>query len=199
MASVAVVYHSGYGHTKVLAEAVVRGIKSVHGVTAHLLSVDELPPAGADRKLPAQWDVLHKADAIIFGSPTYMGTISADFKKFMESASIAWFGQLWKDKLAGGFTNSGSPSGDKLNALTTLSVFAAQQSMVWVSTGMMPSYGEGEDPKNINRIGSYLGAMAQSGNASPDVTPPVADKLTAEAYGKRLAEAALRWKRGAAH
>ncbi len=196
MASITVVYHSGFGHTKVLAEAVARGAQSVAGASVNIVRVEDLPPPGADRKLGPAWDVLHKSDAIVFGTPTYMGTVSAEFKKFMESSSVAWFGQLWKDKIAGGFTNSGSPSGDKLNALQTLSVFAAQQSMVWVSTGMMPTYTGPDDPASTNRLGSYLGPTAQSSNASPDVTPPIADRLTAEAYGKRIAEAALRWTRG---
>lgn len=194
MASVAVVYHSGYGHTKVIAEAVQKGAASVEGVTAHLISVTDIPGPGPDRKLTGEkWDLLNKADAIIFGAPTYMGDVSAEFRKFAEATSSIWFGQGWKDKLAGGFVNSGSLSGDKLHALQSLTVLAAQHSMIWVSTGQMS---QGTKPEHINRIGSFTGPMAQSDNASPDVTPPEGDKRTAEAYGKRIAEAALRWTRG---
>lgn len=193
MPSVVVVYHSGFGHTKVLAEAVQRGAASVQGVTAQLFSVGEIP-GPVDRKVSGpQWDALNAADAIVFGAPTYMGDVSAEFRKFAEATGGIWFTQGWKDKLAGGFTNSGSPSGDKLHALHSLSVLAAQHGMIWVGTGQMP---DGNQPENINRLGSFTGAMAQSDNASPEVTPPAGDRRTAEAYGKRIAEAAVRWARG---
>lgn len=192
MPTVAIVYHSGFGHTKVLAEAVARGASSVAGTKAVLLSVDDLPGPGPDRKLPPAWDAVHAADAIVFGSPTYMGDVTAKFKKFMEDSSGVWFTQGWKDKIAGGFTNSGGLSGDKLHALLTMMVFSQQHSMIWVGTGLMA---DGNTPESINRIGSYSGPMAQSDNAGPDVTPPAGDRKTAELFGARIANAAARWTR----
>lgn len=194
-AKVAVVYHSGFGHTKVLGEAVVRGAASVPGVTATLVPVGDLPAPGPDRSLGGRWGEVNGADAIVFGAPTYMGSVSAEFKKFMEHSSGVWFTQGWKDKLAGGFVNSGGPSGDKLSALLSLVVFAGQHSMTWVSQGVMPSSVTG-DGQDLNRLGSWIGAMAQSGNESPEVTPPEGDRKTAERYGRRIGESALRWVRG---
>lgn len=186
MTTVAVVYHSGYGHTAKQAQAVAKGVGLVLGVEALLVPVED-----ADK----HWDDLAKADAIIFGAPTYMGSVSAPFKAFMDASSKAWFAQGWKDKIAAGFTNSASQSGDKLNSLIQIAVFAAQHSMIWVGTGLMPgnnsSKGSVED---VNRLGSFLGAMAQSNSdASPDQAPPPADLKTAELLGERVAKAAKRW------
>jgi multimeric flavodoxin WrbA len=113
----------------------------------------------------------------------------------MDQTSRLWLDQKWKDKLAAGFTNSGSRSGDKETTLMQLAVFAAQHSMVWVSLGLMPgnnsSHGSEED---INRLGSSLGAMAQSNvDEGPESGPSQSDLKTAAHLGKRVAEAAQRW------
>ncbi len=186
MPSIAIVYHSGYGHTAKQAEAVARGAASVPGAKTRLISVADVD---------AHWDDLAQADAIIFGAPTYMGSLSAPFKAFMDASSKVWFAQGWKDKLAAGFTNSASQSGDKLNSLIQLAVFAAQQSMVWVGTGLMPGNNSTKGSvEDINRLGSFLGAMAQSNSdAPPELAPPPADLKTAELLGERVAKAALRW------
>ncbi|MFG2383306.1 flavodoxin family protein [Streptomyces avermitilis] len=105
---VSIAFHSGHGHTAVLAEA-VRGGAVEAGAQAHLINVDEITEE--------QWAVLDASDAIVFGSLTYMGTASGAFHVFAEASSKRWFGQDWKDKLAAGFTNSGSKSGDKLHTL----------------------------------------------------------------------------------
>jgi NAD(P)H dehydrogenase (quinone) len=178
MTKVVVVYHSGYGHTKKQAESVLAGAAGVSDVITQLVSVADID---------AHWQDLEAADAIIFGAPTYMGSVSGDFKKFMDASSKPWFSQAWKDKVAGGFTNSGSLSGDKLNSLIQLSVFAAQHGMIWVGTGLMPA-GYAQNPGgDVNRTGSSLGAVAQSTNASAEETPSGGDLETARLYGERVA------------
>jgi len=197
MSTVVVIYHTGFGHTRVQAERVAAGAGGVTGVEAKLISVDELPPAENGGALSGRWDELNDADAIIFGCPTYMGGPSAAMKAFMETSSAVWGRQGWKDKISAGFTNAGALSGDKLNTLTSLALFAAQHSMIWVSQGLF--YSEDQDPGSegaINRMGSWLGAMSQSENAPPDQTPGAADLKTAELFGTRVAEATQRWIRG---
>jgi len=181
MTKVAVLYHSGFGHTEVQAKHVAKGAGEVEGVTAVLVKAED-----ATENL----DILADADAIIFGSPTYMGSVSAAFKTFMDASSKVWFVQGWKDKVSAGFTNSHSLSGDKLNTLMQLAVFAAQHGMIWVSQGEPNGSPDGKpgDPTAINRIGSTLGAMAQSENDSPEVTPPSGDLVTAELLGERVAK-----------
>ena len=196
MTTVAVVYHSAFGHTRVIAERVALGADAVAGVTGRAYGVETLPaPAGEQGYVPA-WAPLHEADAIIFGCPTYMGSVSAAFKAFMDSTSALWFTQRWKDKIAGGFTCAGGLSGNKENTLQTLITFAAQHGMMWVPLGVMPSAisGEGDD---LNRMSAWLGAMAQASGESPEVTPPESDRRTAELYGRRVADAAVRWRHGA--
>lgn len=181
---VAVVYHSGYGHTKVQAEAVARGAADVNGVEAVLIPVEEAA---------ARTDELNAASAIIFGAPTYMGSVSGQFKSFMDGTSRIWTAQGWKNKLAAGFTNSASQSGDKLNSLVQLAIFAAQHGMVWVSLGLLPGNNTSKgSPEDLNRLGSYLGAMAQSnGDEGPEKGPTRSDLATAEHLGRRVAERAV--------
>ena len=185
MATVVVVYHSGYGHTGKQAQAVYEGVKSVAGTAVQLIAV-----ADADR----HWDDLARADAIIFGAPTYMGSISAEFKKFMEATSKLWYTQDWKDKLAAGFTNSASLNGDKLNSLVELTIFAAQHSMIWISLGLLPANNSKSQRDDLNRMGSYLGAMSQSdADVDADVAPPSGDLATARHLGRRVAEITARF------
>ncbi|KAG1668221.1 Flavodoxin FldP [Nymphon striatum] len=183
---VAVVYHSGYGHTKVQAEQVLAGALSVENTDAILFEAAE-----AIEKI----DKLDEVDAIIFGSPTYMGTVSAPFKAFMDASSTKWMEQAWKNKIAGGFTNSASASGDKTGTLQTMSVLAAQHGMIWVGLDLPPGNNttNGTDDA-MNRMGASMGAMAQSlADTGPDVSPPKSDQQTAHYYGARIAEAAQRW------
>ena len=195
MTKIAVVYHSGFGHTAAIAERVAKGAAGVSGVSAKLYKAEDLstPDAGP-------WDELAAADAIVFGAPTYMGSASAPMKTFMDASSKVWFVQGWKDKIAAGFTVSASWSGDKLSTLTQFAVLAAQHGMVWTGTGMMPgnnnSKGSSED---LNRVGSFLGLMAQANaDQGPDVAPPESDRKTAEAFGARVAIVAKRWAAAAA-
>lgn len=177
-----VVYDSGYGHTQKQAEAVAEGVHRVPGAEARLVAV-------TDGDIP--WETLAASDAIIFGSPTYNGTISARLKKFMEdSTKPAWRPQTWRNKIAAGFTNSGAQHGDKLNSLVTMTLFAAQHGMIWVGLDLFP----GRSADERNRIGGWLGAMAQSDDVSPDISPISSDLETAAHLGQRVAEVASQFK-----
>ena len=190
---VAVVYHSGYGHTAKQAAAVHRGAAAVAEVRAVLVEIGAQTPP---------WSLLETADAIIFGAPTYMGGPSAPFKAFQDSTSQTVFaaGGKWKDKIAAGFTNSASRSGDKLATLQQMAIFAAQHGMHWVNLGLPPgnnaSTGSEQD---LNRLGIFLGAGAQSNaDEGADVAPPQSDLLTAEHLGRRVAVTARQFARGRA-
>lgn len=184
---VVVIYHSGYGHTKVQAEAVQRGAAAIDGVEASLINVDSYEQ---------HWSTLDNASAIVFGAPTYMAGASAPFKAFLDATSSRWSEQRWKDKLAAGFTNSAGHNGDKLNTLQQFSLFAMQHGMIWVGLGLLPGNHTSQgSPKDLNRLAGFLGAMAQSNaDQSSDIVPPLADRLTAEHLGARVAQAALRWQ-----
>ena len=184
MTKVAVVYHSGFGHTQALAESVAAGVRSVPVAEATLIPVAEVEARAAE---------LDAAHAIIFGAPTYMGSASAEFAQFKDWSSKRWFTQAWKDKVAAGFTNSAAWSGDKLNTLVQLATLAMQHGMIWVGLGLPPgnnnSKGSSDD---LNRVGAFLGGMAQS-NADQGIEGTAkSDFLTMEALGRRVAEVAAR-------
>ena len=153
---------------------------------------------GADGGLEdAQIDAIDGADAIIYGSPTYMGGPPWQFKKFQDTSSKQWFTQQWKDKLAAGFTNSATMNGDKLSTLHYLFTFAQQHSMLWVGTGIMPSNSKAAQRNDINYVGSFSGLMAQSpSDSSPEEGPLPGDLATAKVFGARVARAANRWVKG---
>ena len=183
-ARIAIVYHSLYGHTARQARAVKAGVAQVEGAEPQLLTVEDAQ---------ARWDNLAAADAIIFGTPTYMAGPSAAFKAFQDASSKAVMarGFLWKDKIAAGFTNSGAHAGDKLATLMQLALFAAQHGMHWVNLALPPANnsprGSADD---LNRLGFWLGAAAQSNvDEGPERTPPESDLATARHLGRRVAEA----------
>ena len=187
MSKIAIVYHSGYGHTARQAQAVQEGALSVPGTEATLYSVTELSDE--------HWAALSVADAIIFGAPTYMGSVSAPFKTFMDTSSKVWASQGWKDKLAAGFTVSASQSGDKLNTLIQLMIYANQHSMIWVGLGMMPGNNNSAGSvQDLNRLGSFSGAMAQA-NADQGADAMLeSDLRTAAQLGVRVAQLADKMK-----
>ncbi len=190
MTNVAIIYHSGYGHTGKQAEAVHAGATAADAF-AELIAID------AEGNISdAAWPSLHAADAIVFGSPTYMGTVSWQFKKFADASSKPWFSQTWKDKIAAGFTNSASMNGDKLSTLHYMFTLAMQHGMIWVGTGLMPANSKAAQRNDINQLGSYAGAMAQSpSDSSPEEGPLPGDLETAKLFGKRIVETARQFKR----
>lgn len=184
MAKIVVVFHSGYGHTQRMAQAVAEGAQA------------ELVPIDAEGNVSAEgWAALDAADAIVMGSPTYMGSVSWQFKKFADASSKAWFGQAWKDKLFAGFTNSATMNGDKHSTLHYLFTLAMQHSGVWVGTGLMPSNTLAAQRNDINYVGSFAGAMAQSPSDASPAQMPEGDLQTARLFGQRVAQTAQRWVR----
>lgn len=183
MAKIAIVYHSGYGHTKKQAEAVLEGASGVAGAEAALYPID------AEGNFPDDsWAALGAADAIIFGSPTYMGGPSWQFKKFADASSKQWFGQAWKDKVAAGFTNSASMNGDKFSTIQFFITLAMQHSMVWIGTGLMPANSKAATRNDVNYVAGYSGALAQSpSDSSPDEGPLPGDLETARQFAARVA------------
>ncbi len=181
-APISIVFHSGYGHTQKVAQAVAEG----SGAT--LLAIDE-----QGNLAPEGWEKLAAARAIVFGSPTYMGNVSWQFKKFVDASSAVWGRQGWKNKLAAGFTNSASINGDKLSTLHSLFTLSQQHGMLWVSTGMMPSNTKAAVRDDVNYLASFAGLMtATPADASPDEMVS-GDLRTARLFGERIADVVRRF------
>jgi NAD(P)H dehydrogenase (quinone) len=187
MSILSIIYFSGTGHTAKLAEAVAKGAESVAGTKVHLLAIDGEEIIQGRYKNDGIFATLDSSDAIIFGSPTYMGGPAAQFKAFADATGGRWYGSVWRDKIASGFSISNSPSGDKFNTLQYFQTLAMQHGMIWVGLGEMPM-----QPNGVNRLGSFAGATAQAGQIDPEIEPNEADKLTGETLGKRVAEFATK-------
>jgi multimeric flavodoxin WrbA len=185
--TIAVVYQSGKGHTRVLAEAVLKGITQVSEVSGETFEIEGKDVHEGRFKNPKLMEALDSSDGIVFGCATYMGSASAIFKSFLEAAFLPhWLEQRWKDKVAAGFTNSASQNGDKLSTLFQLMVFAMQMGMIWVGVSDLPGNNwSGGARSDLNRLGTWMGAMGQS-NADEDA-PSIGDTDTAERLGHRVA------------
>ena len=182
MASIAIVYHSGYGHTQRQAQAVAEGSGG------RLIAID------ADGNVPeGAWEQLLAADAIVFGSPTYMGGPSWQFKKFADASSKAWFTQAWKNKVFAGFTNSASTNGDKNSTMNYFMTLAMQHGGVWVGTGMMPSNSKAATRNDVNWMGASAGAMATTPSDASVAEMLPGDLETSRQFGARVAEVARKW------
>ena len=185
MSSIYVVYHSGYGHTKRIAQAVAEGAR------AELIAID------AEGNVPAQaWEQLAAADAIVLGTPTYMGGPSWQFKCFADASSKAWGTQQWRDKLFAGFTNSASMNGDKSITMQYLVTLAMQHGGLWVGMGMKASNTKAAQRSDINYVGAFSGLHTTTpADAGVDEIPQ-GDLDTARAFGQRVAQAAALLHKG---
>jgi len=154
-----------------MAEAIAKGAGAVAGTQVHVL--------------PIQSEDIQNGR---FKNDSLMARLDSS-----DATGERWFKSAWRDKLAAGFTVSGGPSGDKLSTLHYFFTLAMQHGMVWVGQAETPMNDQG-----INRLSSYSGVMGQAMQEPPEVAPNAADKLTGEMFGRRVAEAAARWKRGAA-
>jgi len=182
MSKVALVYHSGYGHTQRVAQAVAQAARADVVVIDAEGNVSE-----------SDWAVLDAATAIIMGSPTYMGMASWQFKKFADASSKAWFTQAWKNKVFAGFTNSASTNGDKSSTMAYFMTLAMQHGGVWVGTGMMPSNSKAATRNDVNWIGAASGAMATTPSDASVAEMLPGDLETSRQFGARVAEVARKW------
>jgi len=180
MKTLAVIYHSGHGHTEHIARHVVEGARSIDDTEVHLLKAEDLA------KTP---DDLLGYDAYILGSPTYLGGVSGPFKTFMDATGRLWRTQQLKGKLAAGFTVSSLPSGDKQSTLMSMFVFCMQHGMLWVGNPFLPEQHRGVPyDEAVNRLGSWSGLMAQAGHSAPADSFAAGDIKTARLFGRNFAE-----------
>ena len=192
MTTISIIYHSGTGHTTKMAEAVAKGASSVADVKVQTIAINGKDLVEGRYKNAAVLEQLDASDAIIFGSPTYMGGPSGQFKCFADATGERWYTGKWKNKVAAGFTVSSGPSGDKLSTLHYFFTLAMQHSGLWVGTGMLPSNSKAAQRNDLNYVGSFSGAMAQTpSDASPDEMLP-GDLATARQFGQRIAEVATK-------
>jgi NAD(P)H dehydrogenase (quinone) len=189
-----IVFYSRYGNTARLAEGIAKGARKVEGAEVMMRKINETAPAqiiSKDEKWQRAHDEmvrkyqaptlaeLEEADAIIFGSPTRYGNMSAELKLFMDTTGPLWAQGKLISKVAAVFcTNSTAHSG-KESTLLSMMIPLFHHGMIVVGV-----------PQNVPQTasaGSYYGATATSGAAAD--RPPTADDLAvAEALGQRVAQ-----------
>ena len=190
MTTIALVNFSGYGHTRKVSEHFLDHVKKAGADVFDL----ELPDNGEVTN--EQWAALEEADAIVYASPTYMGGPAWQFKKFADASSKPWFEQKWKDKVAGGITNSASTVGDKGEVIGYFFTLSQQHGQIWVGTGQMPSNDKASDPSDMNWTGAFAGAMTISrSDASVEESPNAGDLKSVAAYAARIVEITRRLKK----
>lgn len=181
MAKTVVVYHSGYGHTQFIAQSVAKG------ANAQLVAID------ADGNVSeSDWAALDVADAIVFGSPTYMGGVSWQFKKFADASSKRWFTRAWQDKFFAGFSVSASLNGDKGMTLAYLQTLASQHGGLWISLGMAPANALASTRNDVNNLGGSVGLLVQAPSDAGADKIPQGDVDTAVKFGERVAAVAAK-------
>ncbi|EGQ8060451.1 flavodoxin family protein [Vibrio parahaemolyticus] len=185
MSKIAIIYFSKTDVTGQLARAIAAGVEQQGikqqgecEILSHRIEGSEIIEGRFVN--PNLMDELAEYDAIIFGSPTYMGGVAAQFKAFADASSESWYHQKWANKVAAGFTSGGALNGDQSCTLQYLQTFAYQHGMMWVGLDKISNSGE----QNLNRYGVQGGIVAQGGE---DGQLHASDVATAEYLGKRVA------------
>ncbi len=186
MIHIAVVYFTKTDVTGLLAQSLIEGVKTQAGATVvqHVIKGQEIVEGRFEN--PELLAKLKQCDAIVFGTPTYMGGVSAQFKAFADATSELWCQQEWAGKLAAGFTCGSAMNGDQTSTLQYFVTLANQQGMLWVGLDSAQGYKD----HGVNRLGCQLGVVAHSSDGKAHQT----DLASAHYLGKRVAQQAMRLK-----
>src|SRR3954464_6353679 len=199
---VLVVYYSMYGHTFQLAQAIGRGVSSVQGAELVLRRVEEFEVVkkstanneGVQKAMALQKDIpvatvddLRAADAVLFGSPTRYGNMTAQMKQLIDSTAQFWLKGEMEGKPAGVFTSTASTHGGQETTLISMMIPLLHLGMIVVGLPyslpeMIHTEGRGGTPYGATTIAGPRGELA----------PRPEDLRLAEALGKRVAEITLK-------
>lgn len=173
-----ILYDSYHGHTAAMAREVAAGAEQVAGAEVRLKTVSD-----------AQKDDLLWAEGMAVGSPTHMGSIGWQMKRFIDHEFSALWGELKLAGKVGAVFTTGGAGGAGGAELAQLSLLAnyAQQGMVIVTH---PHNSPGYRPDGLP-----WGPSWSTGRGGRDPTP--AQISSARALGQRLAEVTGRLHNGA--
>jgi NAD(P)H dehydrogenase (quinone) len=127
MAKVLVLYYSAYGHIERMAQAVAEGAREA-GAEVTVKRVPELVPEEVARKSGFKLDQaapvatvneLADYDAIIFGTPTRFGNMTAQMKNFLDQAGGLWMQGKLVGKVGSVFTSSATQHGGQESTILT--------------------------------------------------------------------------------
>ncbi len=179
---IALIYFSQSDQTHALASQIKKGILETAPscqLLTHRIQGCEIIEGRFQN--PTLLNDIKFVDAIIFGSPTYMGSVSAQFKAFADASSGIWCEQQWADKIAAGFTCGSAYNGHQSETLSYMMTLANQHGMLWLGLDSAQGY----NADNINRLGCQHGVTA---TPNDDGTPNVSDLKSATYLGHRVAK-----------
>ena len=199
MAKVQIVFYSMYGHIYQLAEAVAEGAREVPDTEVSLFQVPELMPddalekSGAKAAREAFADIpiaepaqLAEADAIIFGTPTRFGNMTAQMRNFLDQTGQLWFTGALVGKLGSVFASTGTQHGGQETTITSFHSTLLHHGMIIVGV----SYAE-QRLLNMEEItgGTPYGATTLAG-ADGSRRPTENELAIARFQGKHVAQIA---------
>jgi NAD(P)H dehydrogenase (quinone) len=130
MTKLLVLYYSMYGHVETMAGAVTEGARSVEGVEVTLKRVPETMPEDVAKQHGAKLDQsapvaspkeLADYDAIIFGSPTRFGNMTAQMRNFLDQTGGLWVKGALVGKVSSVFTSTGTGGGNESTIISFMS------------------------------------------------------------------------------
>ncbi len=193
MRDILVLYYSVHGGTRVLAEAIARGVAEVPGMLPRVRTVPRVaavverpePPVPSDGPPYVELSDLEECAGLALGSPTRFGNMAAPMKYFWDQTSGAWLSGALAGKPACVFTSTGSLHGGQESTLLSMMLPLLHHGMFIVG---LPFAGQ-PDVMSTRSGGTPYGASHHAGHdAGLDTT---AEELRlATALGRRLAEAA---------
>jgi NAD(P)H dehydrogenase (quinone) len=168
MAKVLVLYYSAWGHMEAMAEAAAEGAKSA-GATVHIKRVPELVPEDiqkamhykTNQKAPiAKPEELADYDAIIFGSGTRFGMMTAQMKNFLDQTGSLWMKGALVGKVGSAMSSAATQHGGQEATLLSFHTVMLHHGMVLVG---LPYAYQGQMGVDTIRGGSPYGATGLSG------------------------------------
>lgn len=203
MAKILVLYYSAYGHVERMAEAVAEGARSVEGAEVAVKRVPELMPEEAARKAGmklnqkapvASVEELANYDAIIFGTPTRFGNMTAQMRNFLDQTGGLWMKGALVGKVGSVFASTGTQHGGQETTITSFHSTLLHQGMIIV--GLPYSFAGLTQMDEISGGGPYGATTLARADGSRQ--PSENELAGARFQGRHVAEIAARLERGAA-
>jgi len=199
MAKVLVLYYSSYGHIETMASAIAEGARSA-GAEVTIKRVPELVPREVaeqshfklDQAAPvATVDELPSYDAIVFGTPTRFGNMTAQMKNFLDQTGALWAGGKLVGKVGSVFTSSATQHGGQESTILSTHIVLLHHGMVVVG---LPYTFAGQMIQGEVSGGSPYGASTiAAGDGSRQ--PSENELAGARFQGRHVAEIAARLAR----
>jgi len=206
-AKILVVFYSMFGHIYKMAEAVAEGARSVASADVTVMQVPELVPDDVLEKSGAKAaraafasvpvsrvDQLAEYDAIIFGTPTRFGNMTAQMRNFLDQTGGLWAKGALAGKVGSVFASTGTQHGGQETTITSFHTTLLHHGMIIVGV----PYTE-PALTNMKEItgGTPYGATTLAG-ADGSRHPSENELTIARTQGRHVAEIAAALKHGRA-